>query len=139
MFYVDLDELTVAPGVDMPFDPGIPKPLAEKMTERSNAEPAGTVPSANPEPATLDAPPSSGQTVDMSVGNLDAGFDEFEDIQLDTSEIDRDIDFASYLSSTAEIVPPFDNDAASRSEERNADTETGRVSDPDVGKDRENT
>jgi hypothetical protein len=136
MFYVELDELTAATGVDRQFDSDTPQPLAEQTTQRGPAEPAATAASANPESAVQDTPPAV-KTVDMSVGNLDDDFDEFEDIQLDTSEIDRNIDFARHFPLTAEIEPPFDNDVSALPEERNTDTETGRMSDPDERQDGE--
>jgi hypothetical protein len=129
MFYVELDELPATTGVDRQLDSDTPNPLAEKATDCNNAASAGPVP---------EAPPAPLQTIDMSVGNLADGFDEFEDIQLDTSEIDRDIDFARYLLSTAEIEPAVDDNVPSPSAERHTDTETGRMSDSDVREDREN-
>jgi hypothetical protein len=153
MFYVGLDELTAATGAEMQCDPATPNPLAEKTTHHSNAALAGTVSSANLEPPAEYAPPSPVPEMDMSVGNLDDGFDAAEDIQLDTTEIDRDIDFAHHLPSTAEMESALDYNAAeteentpglvleitddvpSRSEESNAAIETGRMSDPEVRED----
>jgi hypothetical protein len=48
----------------------------------------------------------------MHVGNLDDYLDEFDDIQLDTTEIDHDIDLALSLPATAEIEAVIDADPA---------------------------
>ena len=84
MFYVGVDEIPAAPQVDSQLDPGNPAPLA------------------NAESSAQSAQYSPANTLEISVGELDGGFDEFEDIQLDTTEIDQDIDLAFNLPSSAE-------------------------------------
>ena len=108
-----LDELPATPEVELPFDPDTLEPLATQATDGSAAASDGPVPLANPGSAVQYVQHPPVDTTDMSVGHLDNCLDEFEDIQLDTSEIDHDINLLS-LPSTAEITPVFDDDAARR-------------------------
>jgi hypothetical protein len=129
MFYVGLDEIAAAPEADMPFDTDNPEPLAENTTDPSAAKLDRTVPLANPESSAQDTQHPPVNTLDMSVGNLDDCFDEFEDIQLDTSEIDHDIDLALDLPSSTEIELTCDYDAAEKEiEELTSDISSTSVS-----------
>jgi hypothetical protein len=86
-----LDEMAE---VDIQFDTDNPDPLTENTTALSAAVPEGPLPLANSMSPVQYAQHPPVNTIDMSVGNLDNCFDEFEDIQLDTTEIDHDIDLA---------------------------------------------
>jgi hypothetical protein len=125
-----LDEMAE---VDLQFDTDNLDPLSENTTARSTAAPEGPLPSANPVSPMQYAQQPPVNTSDMSVGNLDNCFDEFEDIQLDTTEIDHDIDLALDLPSTVDIEPTVHekiDDVPSRSAEQNADTEGSKRCDP---------
>jgi hypothetical protein len=125
-----LDEMAE---VDIQFDTENSAPLTENTTARNAAAPEGPLPLANPVSPVQYAQQPPVNTSDMSVGNLDNYFDEFEDIQLDTTEIDHDIDLALDLPSTVDIESPVHeetDDLPSRSAEQNADTEGGKRRDP---------
>jgi hypothetical protein len=126
----ELDEMAE---VDMQFDTDNLEALPESTTAHSTAAPDGPLPSTQPVSSGLYAQQPPVHTSDMSVGNLENCFDEFEDIQLDTTEIDHDIDLALDLPS---IVAPLDetDDMPTRSAEQNADTEGGKRRDPEGGK-----
>jgi hypothetical protein len=94
MFYVGVDEIPAVPQVDSQLDPGNPAPLS------------------SPESSAQCAQYSPTNTLEISVGELEGGFDEFEDIQLDTTEIDQDIDLAFNLPSTVESESTVDYDVA---------------------------
>jgi hypothetical protein len=137
-FYVELDELTADPGVDVSPVPDTASPLVEQTTPRSDAATVGMVPLAPPEITVQDTLSVPVKTIDISVGQLAHDFDEFEDIQLDTSEIDLDVDLAPHLSSTVEIEPTFHSNVLSLSEERHPDIDTGKMDHTGVQKGREN-
>jgi hypothetical protein len=104
MFYVGLHDMPVEPEMDSQSSTDNPAPLAENTPDLSQATPDEAVPKASAVVASAqsmqDVP---GNTLDTSVGKLDDCLDEFDDIQLDTTEIDHDINLALNLPSTAEI------------------------------------
>jgi hypothetical protein len=101
MFYVGLGDMPAEPEVDIHSDTDSPAPWAKSIPALSQATRDETVPQANPGTSAQDAQYSPGNTLDMSVGKLDDCFDEFDDIQLDTTEIDHDIDLAFNLPAKA--------------------------------------
>jgi hypothetical protein len=192
MFYVGLNDMP-AEEVDTQSATDNPAPLSENTPDLAQATPDEAVPQASSVVSAQYAQNPPGNMLDISVGKLDDCFDEFDDIQLDTTEIDHDITLAFRLPANAEIPSgvnydapektreetisdisntargdeapeailseaqeePFasdvtlDNladdefgleievtdDVPSLSEERNADTETGRISAPDAKED----
>jgi hypothetical protein len=108
MFYVGLDEMPAEPRIGIQSDTDNPAPLAENMPELSQTTPDETVPRANPVASAQDAQYPPGNTIDMSVGKLDDCFDELDDIQLDTTEIDHNIDLAFNLPANAAIPSTID-------------------------------
>jgi hypothetical protein len=129
-FYMGLDEIPAEPKSDIRSAPDNPAPLAENMP----ALPDDTVSQTNPVASVQDAQYFPGNTLDMSVGKLDDCFDNFDDIQLDTTEIDHNIDLAFNLPAD-EPGPAVTDDAPSRSAKRNLGPETGRMRTPDVKED----
>jgi hypothetical protein len=143
-----LDEMAE---LDLQFDTDTPDPLTENTTALSATAPEGQLPVANPVSPAQDTQHPPVNTIDMSVGHLDKYFDEFEDIQLDTTEIDHDIDLALNFPSISEpqeelfdsaalLDNPADDklglergetdDVPSLSAEQNADTEVGKMREP---------
>jgi hypothetical protein len=100
MFYVGLNDIPVEPEVDIQSAPDNPVPLSENTPDLAQTTPDEVVPQDS---AVIYAQDPPGDTLDMSVGKLDDRFNEFDDIQLDTTEIDHDITLAFNFPSNAEI------------------------------------
>jgi hypothetical protein len=105
MFYVGLNDIPVEPKVDIQSDTDNTAPLAEDTPALSQTTPDEAVPQASAVASAQSVQNVPGNTLDMSVGKLDDSLDEFDDIQLDTTEIDHDITLAFNLPSTAEEIP----------------------------------
>jgi hypothetical protein len=105
MFYVGLNDIPVEPKVDIQSDTDNTAPLAENTPDLSQATPDEAVPQASAVASAQSVQNVPGNTLDMSVGKLDDSLDEFDAIQLDTTEIDHDITLAFNLPSTAEEIP----------------------------------
>ena len=129
MFYVGLNELPAAPEIDLPFDPDTLEPLTAPTAAGGPPASDGPVPLAPAESAAPSVPHSPVDTTDMSVGHLDACLDEFEDIQLDTSEIDHDINLLR-LPATTEVEIACSYDAPQKEvEESTPDISSTSVAD----------
>jgi hypothetical protein len=102
-----LDEPPAPPEIALPFDLDPLAPLAAQETDGSTVAPDAPVPPADPESDASYVQPHPVDTTDISVGQLDDCLNEFEDIHLDTAEIDHDLNLLS-LPATAEIeeIPP---------------------------------
>jgi hypothetical protein len=136
MFYVPEELVDASTEVDLPetevpevsadleteleVDQDDAEPLVENTTGVCDVEPEAPVSTGFSEVSAEDMqqPPVNG--TDLRVGDLDDWLDELEDVQLDTTEIDYDLDLEFNISSMSGAETAFDQGLAEKETEANA-------------------